>query len=229
MENSLSNKKPDESIINVNIDNNKEDSQSEISVDDTEGDNKEDIDNESEINSENESDSESFIEEDILNKKNEVDETEVDESEYNKYKGFLQEDVSEYSDDDDSSDDDDTYKKLELSRNLLNETYKNLQSINYIEIEKLSKISRDDNNNIIDEYHKTVPILSKYEKTKILGLRSKQINCGAKTYVNVEDNIIDGFTIAERELREKKIPFIIKRPISNNKFEYWKLEDLEIV
>ena len=41
--------------------------------------------------------------------------------------------------------------------------------------------------------------------------------------------IIDGYIIAERELLEKKIPFIIKRPISNNKFEYWKLEDLEIV
>ena len=31
------------------------------------------------------------------------------------------------------------------------------------------------------------------------------------------------------ELQEKKLPFIIKRPISNNKFEYWKLEDLEII
>ena len=60
-------------------------------------------------------------------------------------------------------------------------------------------------------------------------MRSKQINCGATPFISIEDNIIDGYIIAERELMEKKIPFIIKRPISNNKFEYWKLEDLEIV
>ena len=30
------------------------------------------------------------------------------------------------------------------------------------------------------------------------------------------------------ELRQNKIPFIIRRPISNH-YEYWKLEDLKIV
>ena len=74
-----------------------------------------------------------------------------------------------------------------------------------------------------------MPILSKYERTRILGLRSRQINSGATPFINIEENIIDGYIIAERELIEKKIPFIIKRPISNDKFEYWRLEDLEIV
>ena len=128
-----------------------------------------------------------------------------------------------------TSDDEDDYKKLDNSRTLLNDTHKNLQSINYIEVEQLSRVTRDADNRIIDENHRTVPILSKYERTRILGLRSRQINSGAPPFVNVEENIIDGYVIAQRELQEKKIPFIIKRPISNGKFEYWRLEDLEIV
>lgn len=145
---------------------------------------------------------------------------------------LLQTDISQQYDDVDyesSDDDDDNFKKLDFSRPKLKTSHNNLQSINYIEVEKLSKIVRDENNMIIDVYHTTVPILSKYEKTKILGLRTKQINYGAKPFISVDEEVIDGYVIAERELMEKKIPFIIKRPISNNKFEYWRLEDLEIV
>ena len=135
--------------------------------------------------------------------------------------------------DDESSeyetDDEDQFKKLDHSRDRLTDIHKNLQSINYIEVEQLSKITRDELGRIIDDNHRTVSILSKYERTRILGLRTKQINNGSKPFINVAEDIIDGYIIAERELLEKKIPFIIKRPISNNKFEYWRLEDLEIV
>ena len=158
--------------------------------------------------------------------KKEYEETfENEESDVNE---ILRSDRSDISEEDYSSDED-QFKKLDNSRILLQNMHKNLEYINYIEVEKLSKISRDDNNNIIDKYHMTVPILSKYEKTRVLGLRTKQINSGATPFINVDEDIIDGYTIAEKELIEKKIPFIIKRPISNNKFEYWKLEDLEIV
>lgn len=175
-------------------------------------------------NSESDLEPEEFSEKEVKIKKVEKQDTTEDS-----IKGYLQPDLSEYSDSDSDSGDEDEFKKLEHSRNLLNDTHKNLQSINYIEVEQLSKITRDENNRIIDENHRTVPILSKYERTKVLGVRTKQINSGAKPFINTEDIVIDGYTIAERELLEKKIPFIIKRPISNNKFEYWKLEDLEIV
>ena len=93
---------------------------------------------------------------------------------------------------------------------------------------RVSKTIRDNNNVIVDDNHKTIPILTKYEKTRILGQRAKQINNGANPYINVPENIIDGYLIAEMELKEKKIPFIIRRPIPNGKFEYWKVKDLEI-
>jgi DNA-directed RNA polymerase I, II, and III subunit RPABC2 len=62
-----------------------------------------------------------------------------------------------------------------------------------------------------------------------LGERAKQINSGAKPFTIVDDNIIDGYLIALKELEEKKMPFIIKRPMPNGGCEYWKLSDLEIL
>ena len=102
-------------------------------------------------------------------------------------------------------------------------------SKNLDEIKDLLDVIRDKNNIIIDELHKTLPILTKYEKTRILGIRIKQLNNGALPYVKIAEDLLDSFIIAEKELKEKKIPFIIQRPLPNNTFEYWKLEDLEIL
>ena len=71
--------------------------------------------------------------------------------------------------------------------------------------------------------------MTKYEKARILGQRAKQIETGSRPYVKVPENIVDGYIIAELELKEKKIPFIIRRPIPGGAFEYWNLKDLEIV
>jgi DNA-directed RNA polymerase I, II, and III subunit RPABC2 len=71
--------------------------------------------------------------------------------------------------------------------------------------------------------------LTKYEKTRILGERAKQINGGAKPFIEVKPEIIDGYLIALAELEQKKIPFIIRRPLNNGGSEYWKLNDLEII
>jgi len=97
------------------------------------------------------------------------------------------------------------------------------------EIYKLSLVSRDENGNIIDAFHKTFPILTKYEKAKIVGLRVSQLNKGARPYIKLERSVIDNTLIAEKELREKKIPFIIMRPIPNGTAEYWNLADLEYI
>jgi len=74
-----------------------------------------------------------------------------------------------------------------------------------------------------------LPFITKYEKTRILGERASQLNSGAKALVEVDDDIIDGYIIALKEFDEKKIPFIIKRPLPNGAVEYWKFEDLEVI
>jgi DNA-directed RNA polymerase I, II, and III subunit RPABC2 len=98
---------------------------------------------------------------------------------------------------------------------------------NYDEILTMTKIIRDKAGIIIDDLHKTLPFITKYERARILGQRAKQINSGASVFVKVPEKVIDGYLIAELELQEKRIPFIIRRPMPNGGSEYWSIKDLE--
>ena len=131
-------------------------------------------------------------------------------------------------------DDDDDESKLKKFDKELREDYLvkfHPESLiqNYDEIYNLARVVRDANGVIVDSLHKTLPMLTKYEKTRILGQRAKQINDGATPFIKVPEGVIDGYLIAIRELEEKKIPFIIRRPLPNRGSEYWMVEDLEIV
>jgi DNA-directed RNA polymerase I, II, and III subunit RPABC2 len=139
--------------------------------------------------------------------------------------------------DDDGDDDDDEDEDEDILQKFDNETKKKYieihhpecLSFNHEETETLSRVVRDENGRIVDPYHKTLPFLTKYEKTRILGIRTKQINEGAKPYIDVNPTIIDGYIIAQLELEHKRLPFIIRRPIPNGGSELWKLQDLEII
>jgi DNA-directed RNA polymerase I, II, and III subunit RPABC2 len=95
------------------------------------------------------------------------------------------------------------------------------------EVNRMCMVVRDNTNTIIDDNHRTLPILTKYERTRILGQRAKQINAGANAYIEIPEDVIDGYIIAQMELEAKKTPYIIRRPLPNGSFEYWKLSDLE--
>ena len=136
--------------------------------------------------------------------------------------------------DDDSSDtesDDYNFEKIdeEYKINYIKKIHPEVINDNYDVINNLTKITRDQNNIIIDDMHKTLPILTKYEKTKILGLRISQLNKGAEPFVELNKQYLDTYFIAEKELNYKVLPYIIMRPLPNGKKEYWKLEDLEII
>ena len=138
------------------------------------------------------------------------------------------------SDDENMDDDDDDDSKLKKFDKELREDYLvnfHPESLiqNYDEIYNLARVVRDANGIVIDNLHKTLPMMTKYEKTRILGQRAKQINDGATPFVKVPEGVIDGYLIALKELEEKKIPFIIRRPLPNRGSEYWMVEDLEIV
>jgi DNA-directed RNA polymerase I, II, and III subunit RPABC2 len=129
------------------------------------------------------------------------------------------------------SDDEDYLQKFDenIKKNYIENNHPECLIDNLHLVESLSKITRNSDGIIIDDYHKTVPFLTKYEKTRVIGQRIQQLNNGAKVYVNVSHDIIDNNVIAQMELKEKKIPFIIRRPLPDNTFEYWKLQDLELI
>ena len=134
------------------------------------------------------------------------------------------------NDDEESSDEEEVVKIEDFVDNdILYKFHPEIKNVNNSEMESLSKIKRDSNDNIIDENHTTLPIMTRYEKAKILGIRSTQINSGAEPFIDVPNNIIDGITIARMELEQKAIPFIIRRNLPNGKSEYWDIQDLEIL
>jgi DNA-directed RNA polymerase I, II, and III subunit RPABC2 len=137
------------------------------------------------------------------------------------------------SDDEEEDDDfDDNYLQKfdsETTKNYVNEFHPECLHHNYDEVTKFTIVVRDSNNIIIDPFHKTIPYLTKYERARILGQRAKQIESGAKPLVKVPENIVDGHIIADLELQQKRIPFIIRRPLPGGAFEYWNLKDLEII
>ena len=138
---------------------------------------------------------------------------------------------SDYDSSEDEDEDDDYLQKFdqEQKNNYILEQHPECEIHNYNEIYNLARVQRNKDNIIVDDLHKTIPLLTKYEKTRILGLRAKQINNGAKPLVTINTQIIDGYLIALKELEEKKIPIIIRRPIPNGASEYWHLKDLEIL
>ena len=73
----------------------------------------------------------------------------------------------------------------------------------------------------------TKPFLTKYERARIVGYRAEQIASGSEPCVDV-GNLTKVVDIVEKELKERKIPLIIKRTLPNNDSEYWKLEELDI-
>lgn len=136
-------------------------------------------------------------------------------------------------DDDDEYDEyDENYLQKfdnEVIRNYVNSFHPECMNHNYEEIAKLSIVVKNSDGIIVDPLHRTIPYLTKYERARVLGQRAKQIETGAKPLVKVPESIVDGYIIAELELREKKIPFIIRRPIPGGGCEYWSIRDLEIV
>lgn len=80
-----------------------------------------------------------------------------------------------------------------------------------------------------DSNHRTYPFLTKFECTKIIGLRANQLSKGSAAFIAVPPHITDVRDIARLELDQKRLPFIVKRPLPNGLFEYWRLADLLIL
>ena len=141
----------------------------------------------------------------------------------------LTDNESDYNSEDDELDDDYLKKFSTIDKNnYINKYHPELVQKNYQEIKILTNIHKQ-NDIISDKNHKTMPFLTKFEKTKIIGIRAKQLNNGATAYIPVDSNVISAYNIAKKELEAKKIPFIVARPLPCGNIEYWNLSDLEIL
>lgn len=199
-------------------------------------------DDEESVHDENsEVEDQDIIEDDISINSEDKEEEDIDEDEmeavipqepaFNIENIIGQPDENEEEDDSDEEDDEHYLQKFdkEIHKNYAAAIHPECMIHNQAEIDVLTVVVRNFRGVIIDDLHKTLPFLTKYEKTRILGQRTIQINAGSQPFVKIPDKVIDGYVIAQIELAQKVIPFVIRRPLPNGTSEYWKVSDLENV
>ncbi|KAJ4951111.1 hypothetical protein NE237_027943 [Protea cynaroides] len=72
---------------------------------------------------------------------------------------------------------------------------------------------------------KTSKYMTKYERARILGTRALQISMNAPVMVELEGES-DPLEIAMKELRQRKIPFTIRRYLPDGSYEDWGVDEL---
>ena len=78
---------------------------------------------------------------------------------------------------------------------------------------------------IANDQRTTTPFMTKYERARILGTRALQISMNAPVLVDLEGET-DPLQIAMKELREKKVPLIVRRYLPDGFYEDWTCEEL---
>jgi DNA-directed RNA polymerase subunit K/omega len=84
------------------------------------------------------------------------------------------------------------------------------------------------------------PIMTIYEFDKIIALRTQQIASGAPLFIDYKHADIEGDKmniksnmelrqIALKELISGRLPFMVERKLPNNKKEYYRVKDLDLV
>ncbi|XP_050291141.1 DNA-directed RNA polymerases II, IV and V subunit 6A-like [Quercus robur] len=77
----------------------------------------------------------------------------------------------------------------------------------------------------VEHPRKTSKYMTKYERARILGTRALQISMNAPVMVELEGET-DPLEIAMKELRERKIPFTIRRYLPDGSYEDWGVDEL---
>ena len=94
-------------------------------------------------------------------------------------------------------------------------------------------ITRDDVLESQKTQRTTMPYYSKYEYTTLLGTRAQQLAEGAKPLSSLEGMVTSDprfvWNLAQKEILEQKLPFIIHRRLPNGVSEYWSTMELTVI
>ena len=63
------------------------------------------------------------------------------------------------------------------------------------------------------------PILTRFEKARIMGARALQLSLGAPTFIEIPENATTSLDIAMEELEQRLIPISIRRVLPNGDFQ----------
>ncbi|KAL7675859.1 hypothetical protein ACOME3_002122 [Neoechinorhynchus agilis] len=91
---------------------------------------------------------------------------------------------------------------------------------------RLNETSEDlEGRRIPKDARRTTPFMTTYERAKLLGTRATQISLNCPFMVELSGQT-DPIQVALKELREGKIPLVIRRYLPNGSFEDWLPSEL---
>lgn len=73
----------------------------------------------------------------------------------------------------------------------------------------------------------TTRFLTKHERAAILGTRASQLSKGAPATTSTEGET-DCLRVAEKELRERTLPLVVRRFLPDDTYEEWKIDELVV-
>jgi len=137
-----------------------------------------------------------------------------DEYEYFDDEDDVSEDLDESDEENEGEDNDD--KEFDIE----DVTVSTLKDKEFVSVTNMEELLNSTNKRTSDK-------ITKYEYTKVIGLRATQLSHGMPALIDIRD-LKDPYLIAIEEYKVNKIPFIIKRPLPDGEsYEYWRLEDLK--
>jgi len=71
------------------------------------------------------------------------------------------------------------------------------------------------------------PLLTRFEKARIMGARALQLSLGAPVFIEIPKNATTSLEIAVEELKQRVIPIVIKRTLPNNDYQNIPLEKFQ--
>lgn len=120
--------------------------------------------------------------------------------------------------------DDNCMYRFTKKANVINEDDDEYDEEEYFEEEQIVSNEKY----VSEENRITKPILTKYERVRILGERARQLSLGAKPMIHGVAHL-DPKEVAKMELKQGVMPLIIERQLSSGQCERWKVRELKIV
>ena len=87
---------------------------------------------------------------------------------------------------------------------------------------KPAEITSNDNQIVIGP-----PMLTRFEKARIMGARALQLSLGAPVFIEIPKNATTSLEIAMEELKQRVIPIVIKRTLPNEDYQNLSLDKFE--
>jgi len=157
------------------------------------------------------------------------------------YKGIDSEAQSNPTEENDVKPQDDSVEKaIELFRKVREGGKVDLTEKELAEIDKECEIIRNreiitkdiphKRAEITSKYNQIVigpPMLTRFEKARIMGARALQLSLGAPVFIEIPKNATSSLEIAMEELKQRVIPIVIKRTLPNGDYQHLPIDQFE--